>query len=77
MDRLRLYELTNVDGDLTSPFVWRVKLSLHAKRLDYVGVPISFFGIMELARKLGADLKTVPIIERNGWFLSESWRIVE
>lgn len=76
MSQLKLYELTNANGASTSPFVWRVKFVLQAKGLAYESRPVSFLDIQHLARTVRADLKTVPILERDGMLLNESWAIV-
>jgi glutathione S-transferase len=35
----KLYELDNVEGQSTTPFVWRIKFALHGKGIAYERAP--------------------------------------
>jgi len=79
MPALKLYELDNVEGQSTSPFVWRIKFALQHKGITYESVPMGFSGIRHIGQGLvetGAP-KTLPIVEYAGVFISESWAIAE
>jgi glutathione S-transferase len=79
MRALKLYELDNVEGQSTSPFVWRIKFALRHKGIAYESVPVGFFGIRHIGRGLvePGTLKTLPVVEYAGRFVSESWVIAE
>ncbi|SEE75806.1 glutathione S-transferase [Rhizobiales bacterium GAS191] len=79
MPPLKLYELDNIEGESTSPFVWRIKFALQKKGIAYDNAPTGFFGIPRIGRgRIGSDMvKTVPVVEHDGRFVSESWAIAE
>ncbi len=68
----QLFELCGRDENVRfSPFVWRIKLALHHKGLDYEGVPIRFLD----KRPIEGHSKTVPVLNDNGTWVSDSLRI--
>lgn len=69
-----LYELANADGNCPSPFVWRIKFALQSKNISYERIPT---GYRDIARIGPGTLKTVPVLEHAGQFMSESWTIAE
>jgi glutathione S-transferase len=74
MSAFRLYELDNADGNCTSPFVWRIRFALQHKGLEYESVRVGFLDIPRIGP---GTLKTVPVIEHDGGFFNESWKIAE
>jgi glutathione S-transferase len=76
---LTLYELANADGECTSPFVWRIKFALQAKAISALSVQVGYLEIPEIGAGTDAarSMKTVPAVEHEGRFLSESWAIAE
>jgi glutathione S-transferase len=79
MPALKLYELDNVEGEVISPFVWRIKFALQHKGISYDSVPVGFFDLRRIGHRVGepGTLMTLPIVEYAGTFLSESWVIAE
>ncbi len=73
-NRIKLYELTNVEGKVVSVFVWRSRFALSHKGLTFESVPISYFDIPKIGT---GTLKTSPILEDGGLFTSDSWAIAE
>lgn len=71
---MKLYELVGHDrGQGFSPFVWRAKMALAHKGLDYEIVPLHFH---EIADTLSfADCKTVPVLVDGETVVSDSWDI--
>ena len=70
---MRLYELAAEDRQLRfSPFVWRIKLALAHKDLDYETVPVRFLEKKPFAR---SGSKTVPVLEDGGQWICQSWDI--
>lgn len=70
---MRLFELCGEDKKLTfSPFVWRTKMALAHKKLSYENVPCNFIN-KEAFSQSGS--KTVPVIEDDGQWVSDSWDI--
>jgi len=72
--QIKLYELSNVEGEVVSPFVWRSRFALAHKGLIFDSVPISYFDIPKVGP---GTLKTSPILEDGGLFISDSWAIAE
>jgi hypothetical protein len=72
-------ERDNVEGQSTSPFVWRIKFALQHKGIAYESVPTGFIGIHRIGHGLAepGTLKTLPVVEYAGRFISESWVIAE
>jgi len=71
---MKLYELVGREKDNGfSPFVWRVKLALAHKGLDYESVPLNF---TEIRETLGfADSKIVPVLVDGETIIKDSWDI--
>jgi glutathione S-transferase len=70
---MRLFELAAEDREISfSPFVWRVKLALAHKGLDYEIVPVRF---LEKEAFAPSGSKTVPVLEDGGRWISQSWDI--
>jgi len=70
---MRLFELTSGESDYRfSPFVWRTKLALAHKGLETEAVATRFTDKSPFA---ASGSKTVPVIEDNGQWVSESWDI--
>lgn len=68
----QLFELCGRDEAVRfSPFVWRIKMALHHKGLDYEGVPIRFLD----KRPIEGHSKTVPVLNDDGTWVSDSMRI--
>ena len=69
----QLYELCGRDRDVRfSPYVWRAKLALKHKGLDFEGVPVRFLEKQPLE---SADSKTVPVLDDNGTWVKDSFEI--
>ncbi|MFN0263298.1 glutathione S-transferase family protein [Tepidamorphus sp. 3E244] len=61
------------DGDRRfSPYCWRIRMALAHKGLDYDTAPVTFSDIPGIG---GGDHKTVPVLEDDGTFISESFDI--
>lgn len=70
---MKLYELVGKDKTQGfSPYVWRARMALAHKGLDVEMVPLIFTEIPELE---GIKSKTVPVLEHDGIFISDSWDI--
>ena len=69
---LRLYELVGRDDRRFSPTCWRVRMALAHKNLGFETVPTPF---TEIAAIGGGVSKTVPVLEHDGRFVSESTAI--
>ncbi|MFN3230669.1 MAG: glutathione S-transferase N-terminal domain-containing protein [Alphaproteobacteria bacterium] len=69
---MKLYELVLKDGHAVSPFVWRARMALAHKGLDYDSVPIGYGDKDQLAFS-GQD--RVPVLEDGKTVVSDSWRI--
>lgn len=71
---MKLYELVGIDPkNGFSPFVWRIKLALAHKGLDYDTIPLTF---TEIAKTLEfADSKTVPVLIDGENVISDSFDI--
>lgn len=71
---MKLYELVGRDRtNGYSPFVWRSRLALEHKGLDYELVSLRFTEIKETLGFSGS--KTVPVLEDNGKVVADSWDI--
>ncbi len=70
---MKLYELVGKDKTQGfSPYVWRARMALAHKGLDVEMVPLTFTEIPSIA---SGQFKTVPILEHDGDFISDSWAI--
>lgn len=70
---MKLYELVGKDKSQGfSPYVWRSRMAMAHKGLEVEMVPLIFTEISSIA---GTNSKTVPILEHNGTFISDSWDI--
>ncbi len=70
---IKLFELAGADEDRRfSPFVWRIRMALHHKGLDYKGVPWRFTEKDVLAKY---DASKVPVIQDGDKTVSDSWDI--
>ena len=70
---MKLYELVGKDKTQGfSPYVWRSKMALAHKGITPELVPLTFNEISNLE---GVESKTVPIIEHDGTYISDSWDI--
>ncbi|RMD89007.1 MAG: glutathione S-transferase family protein [Alphaproteobacteria bacterium] len=70
---MRLFELCAADRDIRfSPFVWRVLLALAHKGLAVERVPCRF---LEKEPFAPSGSKTVPVLEDDGTWVADSWRI--
>ncbi|WP_374765088.1 glutathione S-transferase N-terminal domain-containing protein [Yunchengibacter salinarum] len=66
----QLYELCSEDEAIRfSPFVWRARLALRHKGLDFQTVPWRF---REKDRIAGSGSKTVPVLNDDGRWVSDS-----
>ncbi len=71
---MRLYELCGADRDVRfSPFVWRVLLALAHKGIAVERVPCRF---LEKEAFAPSGSKTVPVLEDDGTWVADSWKIV-
>ncbi len=71
---MKLYELVGRDKTKGfSPFVWRIKMALAHKGLDYELVPLHFTEIKDALSF--ADSKTVPVLVDGDHAVSDSWDI--
>lgn len=69
----QLFELSGKDKDVRfSPYVWRTKLALRHKGLDFEGVPIPFLDKTPLEN---AQSKTVPVLNDDGTWVKDSFEI--
>lgn len=72
---MKLYELIGRDKNIGfSPFVWRVKLALAHKDLNYETVPLHFTEIKDSLSF--TDASTVPVLVDGNNVISDSWEIV-
>ena len=70
---MKLYELVGKDKTQGfSPYVWRARMALAHKGLKVEMVPLTFSEIPKLTI---ANAKTVPILEHDGGFITDSWDI--
>lgn len=71
---IKLYELASADERrLFSPYVWRIRMALAHKGLDFESVPWHF---TEKEKIAFADSKTVPVlVDQDGKAVHESWDI--
>lgn len=70
---ITLYELCGKHADLRfSPYVWRTKMCLKHKGLDFDTVPCSFTQKQAYAP---SGSKTVPVIKDHDQWISDSWDI--
>ena len=71
---MRLFELAAEDREICfSPFVWRAKLALAHKGLDYETVPVRF---LEKEPFAASGSKTVPVLEDDDRWVAQSSNIV-
>lgn len=72
---MKLYELRGKDSKHRfSPYVWRTKLALAHKGMEYDSVPLRFTEI-PAAPFAETGAKTVPVLEDGGCFIADSWQI--
>ena len=70
---LRLFELCGEDRDVRfSPAVWRTRMQLMNKGLDFEGIPTMF---LEKDDYKTSGSKTVPVIEDGEAFVADSYHI--
>jgi len=74
MSKPRLYQLVDKTGRGSSPFVWRIRYALLHKGIDYDLVPVHYSDIPKIGN---GKFKTVPILEKDGRFVSQSRAIAE
>ena len=71
---MKLYELVGSDNTQGfSPFVWRIKLALAHKNLNYELIPLQFTEIKDVLAF--ADSKTVPVLVDGDNVIKDSWDI--
>ncbi|MFC4346277.1 glutathione S-transferase family protein [Kordiimonas lipolytica] len=69
----QLFELCGRDEDVRfSPYVWRIRMALMHKGLDFEGVPIRFLNKQPLEN---AQSKTVPVLNDDGTWVKDSFEI--
>lgn len=70
---MKLYDLVGKDKTQGfSPNVWRVRMALAHKGLEVEMVPLIFTEIPNIE---GVEAKTVPILEHDGKYITDSWHI--
>ncbi|MCK5425492.1 MAG: glutathione S-transferase N-terminal domain-containing protein [Emcibacter sp.] len=70
---MKLYELVGKDRTQGfSPYVWRTRMALAHKGLEVEMIPLTFTEIANVADGIS---KTVPILEHDGSYVSDSWNI--
>lgn len=70
---MKLYELVGKDKNRGfSPYVWRIRMALAHKGLEAELIPLIFTEISQLE---DTDARTVPILEHEGKFITDSWDI--
>ncbi len=70
---IRLYELCGQDRNCRfSPYAWRTRLALRHKGLAYEAAPVRF---VEKEAFAESGAKTVPVIQDDGRWVADSWRI--
>src|SRR4051812_48628226 len=70
---IRLWELAGADPELRfSPFVWRIRMALVHKGIDWKGVAWRFTEKEAIAP---ANSIRVPVIEDGGKWVADSWVI--
>lgn len=69
---LALYDLEGRDGRRMSPFCWRTKYALAHKGLTAEDRPVGFGEIKSIG---DGSHKTVPVLEHDGQFIGDSWKI--
>jgi len=69
----QLFELCGRDEEVRfSPYVWRIKMAMKHKDLDFEGVPIRFLNKQPLEN---AQSKTVPVLNDNSTWVKDSFEI--
>ncbi len=69
---LAFYDLEGRDGRRMSPFCWRTKYALAHKGLAATVKPVGFSEIKSIG---DGSFKTVPVLEHDGNFVGDSWKI--
>lgn len=70
---MRLFELCAKNRDYRfSPYVWKVLMALQHKGIDFERVPCGF---LEKDAFAPSGSKTVPVIEDDGNWVADSWKI--
>src|SRR5437868_2830156 len=70
----RLFELVADDGTSISPFVWRIKYALGAKKLDYETCGVAFADIPHIEE---GRFTTVPVLQDGELYVGDSWTIAD
>lgn len=69
-----LYELAAADGRRFSPHCWKSRMALAQLGIDAPGERVGFMAI----RRIGdGRFERVPVLEDDGEFVDDSWRIAE
>lgn len=71
---IKLYDLVVASGCTISPFVWRTKYAIAHKGFRIETIPMGFTNIPE---KTGGRTERLPMIDDNGTFVTDSWKIAE
>jgi glutathione S-transferase len=74
MSDRRLFELVADDGTSISPFVWRTKYALGAKKLDYETYGVGFTDIVQID---DGRFTTVPVLQVGERYVGDSWVIAD
>lgn len=69
-----LHDLVNARGTHFSPNSWRVRLALAHKRIDFEVRDVLFGSLKDISPE---HKLTIPTIEHNGRFVTDSWHIVQ
>src|SRR5437868_1492896 len=70
----QLFELVADDGTSISPFVWRIKYALGAKKLDYETCGVAFADIPHIDE---GRFTTVPVLQDGELYVGDSWAIAD
>jgi glutathione S-transferase len=74
MSDCRLFELVADDGTSISPFVWRIKYALGAKKLNYETCGVGFTDIPQIDE---GRFTTVPVLQVGERYVGDSWAIAD
>ncbi len=72
---IKFYDLAGIDPEiLFSPYCWRVRMSLLHKGLEFTSIPWRFLEKETIAE---SGHKAVPVINDDGTWVGDSWKIAK